>query len=236
MKKVVLASLAVSTLLLGAESGFATHTELSYVNTKGNTDTESFALEAKGEKSIDKHVFNIKAEAFYSKDGETETKNKWLAELAYDYALTKRFAASYLLGYKQDRFSSFDSQLYTGPGAKYKAVKTDAHTLNLQANILYARDELKTTPEKTESYAAWLAAFDYKWKILDNLKFTQEASYRSSFEEGDDYFVTSKTALANKINSMLSLGLSYKVDYVNSVAPGTERTDKTFLTSLIIDY
>lgn len=235
MKKIVLASLAASALLFGAESELKTHTELSYVNTKGNTDTESFALEAKADKSYGKHVFHLKAEAFYSKDGETETKNKWLAELAYDYEFTKRFAFNYLLGYKQDKFSAFDAQLYTGPGAKYKVVDAEAHKLNFQANILYSRDEIKT-PETTEDYTSWQAAFDYNWQIMENLKFTQEANYRSSFEDSENYFVTSKTSLANKINSTLSLGLSYKVDYANSVATGIERTDRTFLTSLIIDY
>ena len=227
--------MAASVLLLGAESELKTHTELSYVNTKGNSDTESFALEAKADKSADKHVFHVKAEAFYSKDGEIESKNKWLAELSYDYEFTERFAFNYLLGFKQDKFSSFDSQLYTGPGVKYKAVALEVHKLNFQANILYARDDFKV-PDETEGYASWQAAFDYNWQILDNLKFTQEANYRSSFEDGENYFATSKTSIANKINSTLSLGLSYKVDYANSVATGIERTDRTFLTSLIIDY
>lgn len=246
MKKILLASLAASSLLMGAEATentFATHTELGYIGTQGNTDTESlaFALNAKG--NIEKNVLRLDANAQYAKDEGVETKNKWDAELNYDYDFSKRVSFNYLVGMKQDKFSTYDSQFYTGPGALWHALKQKMQSLDLQGNILYAEDDerkdLASTPPvegEINRYAAWRAGLDYKWKIYENLKFIQLATFRSEFEDFENYFITSKTAIESKINGNLSMGASYLVDYTNDKAPDKEYADRTFMVSLIIDY
>lgn len=265
LKKIILCSLVASSLLLAAEpdvkkdDALVTHTELGYIKTDGNTETQTFNLDAKAKKGWGKHIGNILFDGQYADDSSIETKNKYLVELNYDYEFTDRFAFTYLAGYKSDKFSSYDSQAYTGPGAKYKAIVSDAHNLTLEGNILYSMDEIsavyytdaaKTTPidypnstagylGKDESisddYAAYRAKAVYTWQVLENLKFDQELSYRGSFEETSNYFVFSKTALTSKLSDMFSAGLSYKVDYVNE--PGLkDSTDTTLTANLIIDY
>ena len=152
-------------------------------------------------------------------------------------------AFNYLLGYKSDKFSTYDYQLYTGPGLKYRVIDADKHLLSTQANILYASDDIREDlsaippiPDTTNDYISWQLGLDYTWHILDNLKFLQEATYRAEFHDGDNYFIYSKTAIESKINGNFSMGVSYKVDYANQITPDKEHTDKTFLVSLIIDY
>jgi len=77
---------------------------------------------------------------------------------------------------------------------------------------------------------------NFSWIIVEGFKFIEEASYRGDFENDQNYFVYSKTALESKINSMFSMGVSYKVDYTNLPPKGNERTDTTTMVSLIIDY
>ena len=50
------------------------------------------------------------------------------------------------------------------------------------------------------------------------------------------YFSFSKTAIETKISDIFSMGISYKVDYTNLPPSDKEYSDKTFMTSLIIDY
>jgi putative salt-induced outer membrane protein len=263
LKKIVLISLAAAASLLGAETvdnSLKTHTELSYVQTDGNTETTAFALDFAGEKVWDAHKLKLDLDALYGEDNDVETKNKVLGELNYDYQFAEHLAFNYILGYKMDKFSGFDYQLYTGPGLKYIALNSDAHKLNLQANVLYSEDKtmkkyydangdeivypypdgkgdaVSSDPSVTDDYTGYVLKGDYTWQIMENLKFLQEASYRGDFEESERYFVYSKSAIESKINSMLSFGLSYKVDYTNVPPAGNERTDTTFMTSLIIDY
>jgi len=263
MKKVLSLALAASALLLADGSDadvLKTHTELSYVQTQGNTDTNAFSLDFAANKNWGAHKTKLDFDALYGTDGGIESKNKIVGEFNYDYQFSDHLALNYLAGYKRDRFSGFEYQLYTGPGLKYIALNSDAHKLDFQANVLYSSDEsmdkyYDTTsgdeikypyPDgragatkvdgESDDYTGYVAKANYSWQVMENLKFLQEASYRGDFEESERYFVYSKTAFESKISDFFSMGISYKVDYTNLPPVGNEYSDRTFMTSLIIDY
>jgi len=262
MKKVLGLSLLVwATFGLAEETGFTTHTELGYVSTSGNTDTTSGSLDFVGKKKWDKHSVQLDLDYLYSEQDGIENNNKLISELNYDYQFADDFAFNYLVGYKDNKFSGFDYQFYTGPGIKYDAIKNEVHTLALKGNIVYSVDEgtdkyydatgaeIKypyVDPSKdsattivageTNKYSSYLLEGAYAWNITKSFKFIQDLSYRGSFESSDTYFVHSKTGVSSKINSMFSMGLNYKIDYTNLPPAGNVRTDKTFTASLIIDY
>jgi len=262
IKKIALSALLASTLVVAAEPDtkkddkLVTHTELGYIQTQGNTETTAFNLDASVKKGWGRNIFELHFDGQYAEDNKIETKNKYLIELEYDYEITDRFAFDYLVGYKTDKFSSFDYQFYTGPGAKYKAIVSQKHNLSVEGNVLYAQDKVsdvnydasgdvisypastpvaRTVDSETDDYAAFRAKAVYSWKMLENLNFDQELSYRGSFEDTNKYFIFSKTAFKSKLSDIFSAGLSYKVDYVNE--PGVkEKTDTTLTANLIIDY
>ncbi|MBU0719963.1 DUF481 domain-containing protein [bacterium] len=268
MKKTVFSVLAVSSLLMAAESqetlkeeikavktkikeleldlkklkaqlppneAFVTHTEFGFMDTQGNTRTQTFGLDASAKKGWGKNSINMTLDAQYATNEGVEIKNKYTTELGYDYDITDKLSFGYLAGFKQDEFSGYQHQFYTGPSAKYKAVKTQMHKLSLEANILYAQDKLDGM-EDTEDYASYRTKAVYGWQVLDNLKFDQDLSYRSAFDKSDNYFVFSKSAFTSKISNVFSAGLSYKVDYTNLVAAGKDYTDRTLTANLIMDY
>ena len=235
-----------------------THTELGYIQTQGNTQTKTFNLDANIKKTFnDTHVFEWSFDGQSATDNDVESKNKFFTELTYDYKFTPSIAFTYLAGYKRDKFSSYDSQFYTGPGAKYTAVTTDKHNLDLEGNVLYSHDEIMevrsdsagnivdypytgvdtiiATSGYIDDYASVRAKAVYTWQIFENLKFDQELTYRVDAEDVDNYFGYSKTALSSKFSDILSGVVSYKIDYVNQ-SGDKERTDTTFTLGLIIDY
>jgi len=266
MKKIILSAVVASSLVMANEPDLkkddmlVTHTELGYIKTDGNTETQTFNLEAKVKKGWERHIFNFTFDGQYADDKGIETKNKYFVELEYDYEVTDRFAWDYLVGYKSDKFSSYDSQFYTGPGAKYKAIVSKEHNLHVEGNILYSSDEIsdikkdstgniieypydsgtidpaQTIPGETDTYGAYRLKGTYDWQMLENLKFEQELSYRGSFEDSEKYFIYSKTAFSSKISDIFSAGISYKVDYVNDPGADKDKKDTTITANLIIDY
>ena len=247
-------------VVVAPKEEFKTHTELGYIGTTGNTDTTTFNLESKLTRNWGKHEGALTFDGQYADDKGVESKNKFFVELEYDYAFTDRFAFNYLVGYKRDKFSAFDYQAYTGPGAKYKVIVSPKHNLSLEGNILYSVDEytqtnyadaakttviaypnaanrpvLATDPSFSDDYAAYRAKGVYIWQVFQNLKFDQEVSYRGSFENVNKYFIYSKSALTSKISDIFSAGISYKVDYVNE-AGDNKNTDTTLTANLIVDY
>ncbi|SFV52606.1 hypothetical protein MNB_SM-7-1280 [hydrothermal vent metagenome] len=241
MKKIAFVSLALSSLLLAQEGGtdLTTHTQLGYIATKGNTHTESFSFDTNWKKEFGKNAIAWQFSAQYGKaedtTGEyTTNKNKFFTELDYDYSLSSRFAVSYLAGYKHDKFSSYRYQFYTGPGAKYKAIKTTAHDLSVEGSVLYSRDEF-IADNSTNDYTSLQAKAIYNYQMTESLKFSQVLSYRVDVEDVDTYFIYSDSSLLAKISDTLSAGFGYKVDYVNQ--PGDkDHTDQTLLATLSIDY
>jgi len=233
---------------------------LGFMQTQGNTDTDTFNLDLNIKKSWNKvHLVEFSFDAQYATDDNVETKNKFTTELQYSYSTTDRLSATYLLGYKQDKFSGYNYQFYTGPGLKYAFIKTQVHKLTFEGSVLYSQDGVEDTqydaaggiitypnPDniavaRTDSgqinkYAAYRIKGIYGWQIFSNLKFDQDFSYRSEFEDSSVIFITSKSALTRKFNSTFSAGISYKVDYVNTPPEGKDNTDKTFTANLIMDY
>ena len=244
MKKIILTSLVASSLLMASapqNQEIITKAKLGYTKTDGNTDTEDFTLEGKVKKEWDANALALTLDAQYGKVASLKTKNKYFAELEYTYDITSALAFSTVLGYKYDEFSSYDYQLYIGPGLKYTAIKSDLQTLELEASLLYSKDELQdiyvaTTPDFVDAYGSYKAKLTYELQVLENLKFNQEASYRASFDDAKNYFVFSKSELSTKLSDIFSAGVSYKIDYTNLVQTGIEKRDNTLTAFIGLEY
>lgn len=216
------------------EGEIITHSEFSYINTKGNTNTTSLAFEGTIKEEWEHHRLRLRGDAYRSTANSLVSKDKWSAEVNYDFPLCSRVSMNYLTGYKDDRFSGFNYQFYTGPGMGIKIINDTDYKLDLQGNLLYDVDKPNDLP--SYHYLSSKLGAIYNWKIQNNLKFIQEATFRMNLKETQYNFFYSKTAFENKINSSLSMGVSYKIDYVNTPPELSFRSDRTFLVSLIVDY
>ncbi len=263
MKKIILATISLITLLQAAPLGIVTHTEFGYVRNQGNTDDSTMTFDGKFQKDWDKHRTTTTLTGQLGREDNIASKNRWLLETQYDYKFSEYFAFNYILGYKRDKFTSFDYQLYTGPGAKYIALHSKTQTLSISFNGLYALDAksdiyssdgtndgiiVKYPDSPTagdskipgsgvdENYYGYRFGLEYSLQVVTNLKFIQEFKYRNSFEDTQNYFLYSKSGLSSKISDNLSAGISYSYDYVNTPEAGDENYDSVLTANLIIDY
>jgi len=230
------------------EPAFTTHIELGYTNTAGNTQSQDLAGTLAMKYNMGASDVRFVGHTLYSNNEDfdtnitTTTKNRWDAELNYDYNFNETWAFNYLLGGKGDKFSTYTYQAYTGPGAIWTALKTESHDLKFQANVLWSFDEYQA-PYDTDSndtlrdYAAYQASMEYVYQITKTSKFVQYLMYRSEFADATNYFVKSKTGVEAKASDMVSLGLAYTVDYTNNKADDVRSyTDRVFIASLIVDF
>ena len=240
MKKIAALTLLVSSLLMAeeAKNPLKTHAEFGFIDTKGNTDTQSYNLEVDLKKSLEKHSVEFKFDGQYAENEDEEIKNKYATTLEYNYNFMKTLAFTLLAGYKDDKFSGFDYQTYVGPGLKWNAYVAKTQTLDLEAAVLYSYDKYDTIQngEDDNDYASGRAKLAYMLQMSENLKFTQDISYRVDLEDGKNYFVYSKTAFVSKFSDVFSGGISYKVDYANRPPIGKEYTDRTLTANLIADF
>jgi len=214
-----------------------TTVRLGYINTTGNSETDTFSLYANAKKAWDKHNLSFMLDGQYGKADGKENTNKVFAELNYGYSFIESLSITAVAGYKNDKFSSYNYQAYVGPGLKWLTYKSVKQELSLEGNIFYAQDELQIqSPDFDENYGAYRAKLLYNINLLDNLKFEQEASYKSSFNDSENYFLFSRSALSSKISDIFSAGISYKIDYTNLVAASKKQSDNTLEAFLSLDY
>jgi putative salt-induced outer membrane protein len=222
-----------------------TKLKLGYIKTDGNSNTETFSLDGNIKKEWGNNSLKLTLNGQYGNAENSDkvsevTTNNYFTELEYAYAFTSKLSSTILVGYKNDKFSSYNYQSYIGPGVKYKAYKTDKQELNVEANILYSHDEIqdqfKNDSSLESDYGSYKAKLTYELQVMENLKFNQELSYRAAFDDSQNYFSFSKSELSSKISDIFSAGISYKIDYSNIVAEGIDKRDNTLTAFISLDY
>ncbi len=220
-----------------AEVPWKIRAELSYVNTSGNTDTQTLAgkLDLKREGTVDRYFTSgsyLKAE-----DSGTDTSDKLKLEGRYERVFTGKYFGLFTLGYLRDKFSGYEYRAYGGPGAGIEFIKTPTQKLQGHLSILYNHNEFSTGVKTGDNYVTAKATGKYERKVLENLTFKETFDYFTSVEDSEVYFVDSVTAVEVKVNGRISVGMSYTINYQNRPpSPELNNTDTTLLTNLIIDF
>ncbi len=235
MKKLFLFLFIFAVSPVFAKDRWKIHSEVSYVKTSGNSDTETLSVktEVKKEEVINRYSF--KGEFLYGKTDNKENTNKFYLLGRWERLLTKKLFGFIQGDYLRDRFSGFDYRTVWGFGLGYDFIKTKKHQLKGLVSLGYTFEDLKSGA--TDDYTSGKAEILYQWNIRENLKFKEDLNYLQSFKEYKIYYINSSTGLEVKINAHFSLGVGYKIAYQHSPpSTGIKKTDTTFLTSLIYDY
>ena len=235
MNKIVFSKICI--LAIFASTSYALdvdkHLELSYVQTSGNSNTSTFSTKVEASTALsEKSNFRAKGNILYSENDNDSSANKYDIELDYNYMLSEKIYSYFGVNYLKDQFSDYDYRLNAGPGLGYKLLDDKEQTIDLQGGLDYALDQYSDGIK--DEYVASRAEVNYRYKINENLKFKQMFNYLVSLEDNNKYFMASDTSLGVKMTDNLSLGVSYRIDYVNQTSK--EHADRKLLTSLIIDF
>lgn len=212
---------------------FDKHLELSYVQTSGNSNTNTFSTKLEATTKLsEKSSFRAKGSALYSENEDNTAANKYDIELDYNRMLNDKIYYYTGINYVKDQLSDYDYRLNMGPGIGYKFIDTDVETVDIQGGLDYAFDKYQTGNK--EEYVAPRTELNYKYVFNENVYFKQMVSYLVSLEDSEKFFAASESAVGVKMTKALSLGVSYRIDYVNQTE--RENADKRLLTSIIVDF
>lgn len=210
--------------------------ELSYLETKGNTETISFNAKNTLTWAVnDKMNVIWQLAGLYSESDKTKNGEKYSTELRGDYLLTEKFYSSFIGGALKDEFAGVDAKYYVGPACGYKILNGPNHTFITEAGVDYVMEEY--VDETDEDFFQGRVLARYEFAFQKKNKFFQTVEYLINFEESDDYQVKSETAVVYSFNDSVSLKTSYEVKYDHLPVPETlDDTDTTLSTTLIVNY
>lgn len=219
-----------------APSPWKLRSEISFVKTSGNTDTETFAGKVEAAWVCCVHKFNLDGQYVYGRNSGRESSNRLAMGARWEAALNGRFSGIVTLGYGRDRFSGYRFRVFVGPGLGYYLVRDGNRSLQLSLGLNYSHDRFSVGEREQLRSLTGRSLAKFEWRPLGNFRLVENLGHLLSFGEAGRYFVDSETAIETRINKTLSIGVSYKINYQNR-PPAAEirRTDTTFLTALIID-
>jgi len=223
-----------------------TRIELSYMNNSGAIGTQTLLGKINIKKENEKTRYFLKGNTQYGETYNSTNKsheiilNKWLIDTRYERMFTNKLFGFSSINYFDNDFSGYDYNILIGSGCGYDIIKTKKHYLKGLLSTLYSYDcfmELENN-NKIDKYGSEKIAIDYTFNISEDFTFKEIVDYLHSFKNNEKYFINSETALEVKINTFLSLGFGYIINYQNN-PPSSQKdincTEKTFTTSIIIN-
>lgn len=216
--------------------------ELSYVQTGGNTEFTSFSArnlltyQATERVKLDWEVWALFAET--EVDGNTEkTAERYATELRLDYVLTERLYASAYGGWLRNEFNGIADRYYIGPAMGYKFYLGPKHFLKTEAGVDYVKEDYVDNTD--DAYMRGRAFGEYTYVFTEKTRFSQKLEYLHSFDNSDNYFANSETAVITALSDKLSLKTGYIVNYVNNPIPedlDLKQTDTILLVTIIVNF
>jgi len=214
------------------KSPWETSAELGYVNTSGNTNTESLIFKFDTAYEIEKWKHQAHLEALNTKTDDVSTADRKLATAQSDYKFTPRDYFFGLVSYEDDRFSGFEYQAKLNLGYGRKVLVLEKHKLDAEIGPGYRNFKVDNASSSEDEYLARLAA-KYKWLISDYSEFKQD--FTAEFGEDQDEW-KSITALKSNINKTLAMKLSYTVRYLDVVPVGNDNYDRETAVTLVYTF
>ncbi|NQT27275.1 DUF481 domain-containing protein [candidate division KSB1 bacterium] len=219
------------------DAGWKTQLGLSYVNTSGNTETQSFSskLDVNGTGMGNRYILG--GSYLYGKSGDIETANKLNADVRTERVITGRLFAFVGGGYLQDKYSGFDSRISVGLGLGMDIINQEKHSIKGMLSSMYFFDDYAVPDLESENYATGKAGLACDRKIKEHVTLKVLGDYMVSLEETERYFITGDISLQVGVNSRIAIGLGYLLNYQNAPPdPAIKKTDTTFLSTVVVNW
>jgi putative salt-induced outer membrane protein len=208
--------------------------ELSFVNTSGNTATNTLAAGGSVTYRPLPWVIDLKAAFVRASSNDVVNTKSFAFGSRLSRDLTKRTALFVQYDFLMSRFAGIDQRHTIAAGLAYKLVDQARQTLRVDAAIGWANQHPVGAP--SSSNATFLAGAGYKYKIADTSEFTEDVRIVESLAHGSDYRVDNTVALTAKVSKVFSLKLTHLLHFVNVPTPGFKQTDAILSAAIVAKF
>lgn len=212
------------------DSPWTTTAGLGYVNTSGNTNTETLIFKFDTAYEIEHWKHELHFDTLNASTDDVSTADRKLLTAQSNYKFRPRDYFYGNFSYEEDKFSGFEYQAKVSLGYGRKLLTLDNHKLSAEIGPGYRHFKVDNAPDSEDEALLRLAGF-YKWKISDYSDFNQDLI--ADIGELQNEW-RSVTGLRTSINKTLSLRLTYTVRYLDKVPVGNQNYDRT--TAVTLDY
>lgn len=234
---IVIASLLFISLNVNAESFFSHESQLSILNTGGNTEIQTYNLEVKNTYEKDKNKYHASGHYTYGKSQDIESARNWSALVRYDRMTSRKLSVFLSEEIEADKFQGLDRRSNTDLGLSYKLYQTEQSSLVVEAGYRYTYERSTDITVGSENFQKGRLFAEYAKSFREGLSARIWTELIPNFTDSEDYILRFQPSLRVSLTNVFSLSLSYRGVYDNQPsAPGRKKYDYTYTTSIIAKF
>lgn len=216
------------------EKAWSLSSEMSYVNTTGNTRTRTLGSKNKFRRDWSDAALNLEGNALKSDENGASTAEKYSAAEKVEWKFSPDNYLFELGKWEKDRFAGIDSRMTAGGGYGRQLLSTARQLVRGEIGAQYSWEDRQGGDY--EKFGSGRAFALYSLRLSETAEFAQEGEYIYEFIDSDAYRLSSLTSLKTAINSHFAVKLSYEVNLDNDPPPGFTKTDTTTSAALVATY
>lgn len=205
--------------------------ELGYVMTSGNSDTETLnaKFSAATERDAWKHAITLAAMSSSSND--VQSSEKYLVEGQSNYNISDKSYALGVVTWEKDRFGSYDHSTSLALGLGYKAIDKDDMKLNFELAPGYRSIVDHNGNDEEDAIVRFAETFSWKFSESSTLDQNLNSEY------GDSNTITRfGISLTSQVSGALSTKLGYNLKHSSDVPAGSKSVDREAVVTLVYKH
>lgn len=250
MKLIVLICM-LPIIAFSQDSKWSNETELSTVQTGGNTNLQTYNLNTESELKKTKRVYGfgghytlgtgeVEDPNDATKTVTEETARNWDVHAKYEQVLSKKFNGFVKAMYEGNEFAGIKQRENADLGAKYKIHEGDDFQSSVELGYRHTTE--RTTARNDEGKDVFddqkgRLYYELKHIVKEGLSYKFWTEYIYNFTRPEDYLINFEPSVSFAINNTFSFKTSYRGMYDNDPAVGVEEyLDWTYTNSIIAKF
>ncbi|MCC7195403.1 MAG: DUF481 domain-containing protein [Gemmatimonadaceae bacterium] len=208
--------------------------DAAYVSATGNSQITTGSLGDKLALARGNWTLRQNAAYVYGKTDGTESANQLRAGVRAEYRLTSRFSAFAGANYERNPYAGFSRRLDELFGAQWRALAAPSDSVTISVGGLYTLQS-NTDGTTSDSPSGHLAMW-YKHIFRPNTFFSQSVDYIPDLTQPGERRTNAESILSAPLTSLVSLRLSYLMQYNSQPPAGFRTTDRIFTSGLQVAF
>lgn len=209
--------------------------ELSYLQTSGNTQSQSLAAGAKVERTFASSKLTGEAKGLYGKKGDITSDKSWITYLKYDQNVTDRISILVLETVERNTLKGIEFRYIHQGGIGYYFIKTATDTLKGEAGAGYIQED-PVQPFKDRGFPSARVFAGYVHSFTEKSRFEQTLEYLPNLKETEDYIINEESVLITNLTGNFALKTSFAVTFDHQPPTGFGKSDRLFKTALLYTF
>lgn len=221
---------------LCAWSQMTHESEMSILNTGGNTNVQTYLLRSKNQLIARRNTYRFGGHYAYGEANEVVSVRDWDANGQYERMVTRSTAVllgEFIEGY---RFRNIKARYNSDIGLKYHFIRSDLQNLFGEIGYRYSVEDRYSPNENL--YESKIRAYsEYNRKVTETFQWRMWGEYIPNFTDEQRYLINFELSGTAILSSIFSLKVAYRGFYDDRPAsPGLKYYDYQYTTSLVSKF